>query len=197
MADCIAEVDDVTAGLDAEEGEALQAVPATALIPETVLRLRLDKSKKAEAAAIKVKELMQKRLSDVEVQLELAKANIGDVVQLQSPLAQPAAKVLKRFLDKRYPLKTNSFSQRRKAVAQVRTGLKGPSVPLPALGYLFGVLKNNGQHFSRDMQKSLVPRMIAAAGYRWHNSVSRDPLIQQLQQLTTEKKRCLCSLGRS
>ncbi len=37
MADCIAEVDDVTAGLDAEEGEALPAVPATAPIPETVL----------------------------------------------------------------------------------------------------------------------------------------------------------------
>ena len=28
---------------------------------------------------------MQKRLSDVEAQLELAKANVGDVVQLQSP----------------------------------------------------------------------------------------------------------------
>jgi hypothetical protein len=51
MADCIAEVDDVTAGLD----EALPAVPATAPIPETVLRLRLDKSKKAEATAIKEK----------------------------------------------------------------------------------------------------------------------------------------------
>ena len=98
MADCIAEVDDVTAGLDAEEGEALPAVPATAPIPETVLRLRLDKSKKAEAAAIKEKELMQKRLSDVEAQLELAKANVGDVVQLQSP----AAKILKRPLDNFY-----------------------------------------------------------------------------------------------
>jgi hypothetical protein len=95
MADCIAEVDDVTAGLDAEEGEALPVVPATAPIPETVLRLRLDKSKNAEAAAIKEKELMQKRLSDVEAQLELAKANVGDVVQLQSPLVQSAAKVLK------------------------------------------------------------------------------------------------------
>jgi hypothetical protein len=88
MADCVAEVDDVTAGLDAEEGEALQAFPATAPIPETALLLRLDKSKKAEAAAIKEKELIQKRLSDVEAQLELAKANVGDVVQLQSPLAQ-------------------------------------------------------------------------------------------------------------
>ncbi len=37
------------------------------------------------------------------------------------------------------------------------------------------------------MQKTLVPRMIAAAGYRWHNSVSRYLLIQQLRQLTIEK----------
>jgi hypothetical protein len=97
MADCIAEVDDVTAGLDAEEGEALQAVPAAAQIPENLLRLRLDKLKIAEATAIKEKELMQKRLSDVEAQLELAKANVGDVVQLQSPLVQSAAKVLKKI----------------------------------------------------------------------------------------------------
>ncbi len=37
------------------------------------------------------------------------------------------------------------------------------------------------------MQKTLVPRMIAAAGYRWHNSVSRDLTIQQRRQLTIEK----------
>ncbi len=80
MADCIAEVNDVTAGLDAEEGEALPAIPATASILEAVLRLRLNKTKKAEAAAIKEKELMQKRLSDMEAQLELAKANVGDVL---------------------------------------------------------------------------------------------------------------------
>ena len=84
-------------------------------------------------------------------------------------------------------LTRNSFPQRRKAVAQVRTGLNGPSVPLPAQGTLMDVLKNNGQHFSRYMQKSLVPRMIAAAGYRWHNAVSRDLMIQILRQVTTEK----------
>ncbi len=149
--------------------------------------LRLDKSKIAEAPAKKKKELLQKRLSDVKAQLELAKANVGDVVQLQSPLVQSAAKVLKRYLDKRYQLTTNSLPQRRKAVAQVRTGLNGPSVPLPAHGYLFNVLKNNAQHFSRDMQKTLVPRMIAAAGFRWHNSVSCDLMIQILRQLTIEK----------
>ncbi len=133
----------------------------------------------------------------MEAQLEPAKANVGDVVQLQSPLAQSAAKAIKRFLDIRFPLTKNSFCQRRKAVAHVRTGSIGPSVPLPALGYLFDVLKNNGQHFSRDMQKSLVLRMIAAAGYRWHYSVSRDLLIQAAPTTHNTKRRCLCSLGRS
>jgi hypothetical protein len=90
---------------------------------------------------------------DVVAKLELAKANVGDVVQLQSPAAKILKRpldnfYLKRFLDKRYPLTRNSFPQRRKAVAQVRTG--GPSVPLPAQGTLMDVLKNNGQHFSRD-----------------------------------------------
>ncbi len=37
MADCLAEVEDVNAGLDAEERDALP--PATAPIPEAVLRL--------------------------------------------------------------------------------------------------------------------------------------------------------------
>ncbi len=72
-------------------------------------------------------------------------------------------------------------------MAHARTGSTGPSVPLPAQGYLFDVLKNNGQHYSRDIQKNLVPRMIAAARYRWHNSVSCDILIQQLRQLTIAK----------
>jgi hypothetical protein len=50
-------------------------------------------------------------------------------------------------------------------VAHVRTGSTGLSVPLPAQGYLFDVLKQNGQQFASYMQKSLAPRMTAAAGY--------------------------------
>ena len=50
MADCLAEVEDMTAGLDAEERDALPS--ATAPIPETVLRLRLDRSERAEAAPL-------------------------------------------------------------------------------------------------------------------------------------------------
>jgi hypothetical protein len=46
MAECIAEVNDVTAGLEAEERDT--PVPATAAIPDTVLRLRLDQSKKKQ-----------------------------------------------------------------------------------------------------------------------------------------------------
>ena len=70
---------------------------------------------------------------DVVAKLELAKANVGDVVQLQSPAAKILKRALddfflKRFLDKRYPLTRNSFPQRRKAVAQVRTGSNECSV---------------------------------------------------------------------
>jgi hypothetical protein len=54
---------------------------------------------------------------DVVAKLELAKANVGDVVQLQSPAAKILKRALddfflKRFLDKRYPLTRNSFPQR-------------------------------------------------------------------------------------
>jgi hypothetical protein len=53
---------------------------------------------------------------DVVAKLELAKANVGDVVQLQSPAAKILKRALddfflKRFLDKRYPLTRKSFPQ--------------------------------------------------------------------------------------
>ncbi len=51
MADCIAEVDDVTAGLDADERDALVPVTAT----DVLLKRRLDKAKTAEAAAVRRK----------------------------------------------------------------------------------------------------------------------------------------------
>jgi len=68
---------------------------------------------------------------DVVAKLELAKANVGDVVQLQSPAAKILKRpldnfYLKRFLDKRYPLTRNSFPQRlwpKAGVAEVYTRL--------------------------------------------------------------------------
>ncbi len=49
------------------------------------------------------------------------------------------------------------------------------------------IFTGNGQTYIRDTQKELVPRMIAVAGHRWHNSVNRDTMIQILRYLTIRK----------
>ena len=49
------------------------------------------------------------------------------------------------------------------------------------------VLTANGQTYIRDIQKELVPRVIAVSGYRWHNSVARQEMIQILRYLTIRK----------
>jgi hypothetical protein len=139
---------------------------------------------------------------DVVAKLELAKANVGDVVQLQSPAAKILKRpldnfYLKRFLDKRYPLTRNSFPQRRKAVAQVRTG--GPSVPLPAQGTLMDVLKNNGQHFSRDLVSSCRRRRKAgvAGVYTRLSRICLDPfnidVDVKLMKMAVQREGCLVS----
>ncbi len=63
------------------------------------------------------------------------------------------------------------------------------SVPLPATGGLVDVFTSHGQTYVRDIQKDLVPRVIAHSGYRWHNAVARDELIQFLRFLTIRKGR--------
>ena len=77
------------------------------------------------------------------------------------------------------------FSQRRKAVAAVRTPVV--SVPLPAQGGLVDVFTAMGQSYLRDIQRDLVPRMIARSGYRWHNAAARSEMIQILRYLTIRK----------
>jgi hypothetical protein len=69
--DANAEVADMTAALDIEAMDApVQATVAAPQlsIPVAILRLRSDRAKIAEAAAMKDKQLMQQRLSDVEAQ---------------------------------------------------------------------------------------------------------------------------------
>ena len=61
------------------------------------------------------------------------------------------------------------------------------SVMLPVSGGLVDVLASHGQSYIRDVQKELVPRCIAVSGYRWHNSVARPEMIQQLRYLTIRK----------
>jgi hypothetical protein len=78
-----------------------------------------------------------------------------------------------------------SFPQRQKSMAT--------AVPfavnaiLPTIGGLMDVLAGNGQTYIRDIQKELVPRMIAVVGHRWHNAVNRDTMIQILRYLTIRK----------
>ncbi len=61
------------------------------------------------------------------------------------------------------------------------------SVPLPATGGLVDVFTSHGQTYVRDIQKDLVPRVIAHSGYRWHNAVARNEMIQILRFLTIRK----------
>jgi hypothetical protein len=78
-----------------------------------------------------------------------------------------------------------SFPQRQKSVATAVPF--AVSAILPTTGGLMDVFTGNGQTYIRDTQKELVPRMIAVAGYRWHNSVNRDTMIQILRYLTIRK----------
>ena len=61
------------------------------------------------------------------------------------------------------------------------------SVPLPATGGLVDVFAAHGQTYAREIQKDLVPRIIAHSGYRWHNAVARNEMIQILRFLTIRK----------
>ena len=61
------------------------------------------------------------------------------------------------------------------------------SVPLPAAGGLVDVLLSHGQTYVRDIQKFLVPRVIANSGYRWHNAANRNEMMQIILALTIEK----------
>ncbi len=61
------------------------------------------------------------------------------------------------------------------------------SVCLPATGGIVDVFTANGQTYVRDVQKDLVPRVIAHSGYRWHNAVARNEMIQILRFLTIRK----------
>jgi hypothetical protein len=78
-----------------------------------------------------------------------------------------------------------SFPQRQKSIATAVPF--AVSAILPTIGGLLDVLAGNGQTYIRDIQKELVPRMIAVVGHRWHNSVNRDTMIQILRYLTIRK----------
>ena len=86
MQDAAAELNDTTAALD---GDGESPPPA---LPEGLLQRRLEKANQDKAAItadkqklIKEKELLQKEMDEMKAQLELAKANVGDVVSVTTP----------------------------------------------------------------------------------------------------------------
>jgi chromosome segregation ATPase len=94
MEDARAEIADTNAELDAgtSAGESSGA-PARAL-PPALLQRRLDKAKSDAESAIKEKEAMHKQMDEMRAELELAKSNVGDYVQVaHDPVSTPARKV--------------------------------------------------------------------------------------------------------
>jgi hypothetical protein len=94
MDDARAEIEDTSAALDAgaSVGESSGA-PAREIL-NVVLQRRLDKAKSVAESAIKEKEAMQKKMDEMQAELELAKSNVGDTVQVaDNPVSTPARKV--------------------------------------------------------------------------------------------------------
>ena len=73
----------------------LRAAGAAArALPPALLQRRLDKSNSVAESAIKEKEAMQKNMDEMRAELELAKSNLGDTVQVaHNPASTPARKV--------------------------------------------------------------------------------------------------------
>jgi hypothetical protein len=92
--DARAEIEDTTAVLDAGASAGESAGAAAGELPPALLKRRLDKAKADADKAIKEKELMQKKMDEMRAELELAKSNVGDTVQVaDNPVSTPAPKV--------------------------------------------------------------------------------------------------------
>ena len=91
MEDSQAEIDDLTAAVDAG-GSAGAAAPRSAL-PDGLLQRRLEKETREKEKALQEKEAMQKKMDEMRAELELSKAKVGDVVQVPDTAAAPARKV--------------------------------------------------------------------------------------------------------
>ena len=109
--DARAEIEDTTAVLDAgaSAGESSGAPASGApAIPSAVLHRRLDKARSAAESAIKEKEATQKKMDEMQAELELAKSNVGDAVQVaHNPVATPARKVCLVPLENGFDLALN------------------------------------------------------------------------------------------
>ena len=95
MEDSQAEIDDLTAAVDAG-GSAGAAAPPSSTLPAGLLQRRLEKETREKEKALQEKEAMQKKLDEMRAELELSKAKVGDVVQVPQNTASqvtPARKV--------------------------------------------------------------------------------------------------------
>ena len=96
MDDASADVIDTMAALN---GAGESAVAAPTGPPEALLKRRLEKVQLEKATAIREKELLQKQVADMRAEMELAKANVGDVVPVTNPTTPASNKVnLKPYL---------------------------------------------------------------------------------------------------
>jgi hypothetical protein len=94
LEDAIAELEDTAAALNAPAALAAAPSSESPQLPDGLLQRRLDKEKLEKKQAILEKELMQKQIEDMRAELELAKATVGNVVQVDvNPSATPARKV--------------------------------------------------------------------------------------------------------
>ncbi len=95
MEDARAEVNDVSAALStpaAAAGESAGPLERHSL-PEPLLQRRLDKERLAKETAIKEKEILQKKMDEMQAQLDLAHSKVGHVVSVDSPITPSAGKV--------------------------------------------------------------------------------------------------------
>lgn len=90
--DAQAEVNDTAAALDGAGKSAGEPAPRPQL-PDGLLQRRLENQIAEKEKAIKENELLQKRLNEMQAELELAKANVGDVVCVKNPTTPASNKV--------------------------------------------------------------------------------------------------------
>ena len=95
LEDSQAEVNDVSAVLSSPAAAAGESAgpPKSAGPPDGLLERRLAKATTEKEKAIKEKEIMQKRMDEMQAQLELAHAKVGEVVSVESPITPSAGKV--------------------------------------------------------------------------------------------------------
>ena len=95
MEDSQAEVNDVSAVLSSPAAAAGESAgpPERSGPPDGLLERRLVKERTEKKKAIKEKELMQKKMDEMQAQLDLAHSKVGDVVSVESPITPSAGKV--------------------------------------------------------------------------------------------------------